>query len=72
MGCKGYYDEWSCVKALGQKAADAAWDTHWKSWVTESDITQIASYGLNTIRIPVGFGSRRTLSRRMSITQEEV
>ncbi|KAI0415601.1 glycoside hydrolase family 5 protein [Xylaria grammica] len=61
MGCKGYYDEWSCVEALGQEAADAAWDKHWKSWVTESDITQIASYGLNTIRIPVGFWIKEDL-----------
>ncbi|KAJ8122654.1 hypothetical protein ONZ43_g1202 [Nemania bipapillata] len=61
MGCKGYYDEWSCVEALGQEAADAAFDTHWKSWITEDDITQIASYGLNTIRIPVGFWIKEDL-----------
>ncbi|KAF2973564.1 hypothetical protein GQX73_g69 [Xylaria multiplex] len=61
MGCKGYYDEWSCVKALGQEAANAAWDTHWKSWVTQSDITKIASYGLNTIRIPIGFWIKEDL-----------
>lgn len=61
MGCKGYYDEWSCVQALGQEAADAAFDTHWKSWVTQDDITEIASYGLNTIRIPVGFWIKEDL-----------
>ncbi|KAI1298787.1 glycoside hydrolase family 5 protein [Xylaria venustula] len=61
MGCKGYYDEWSCVEALGQDVADAAWATHWKSWITESDITQIASYGLNTIRVPVGFWIKEDL-----------
>ncbi|KAJ8127694.1 hypothetical protein O1611_g5942 [Lasiodiplodia mahajangana] len=61
MGCKGYYDEWSCVEALGQEAADAAFDTHWKSWITKDDITEIASYGLNTIRIPVGFWIKEDL-----------
>lgn len=61
MGCKGFYSEWTCVEHLGQEAADAAWDTHWKSWITESDITQIASYGLNTIRIPVGFWIKEDL-----------
>ncbi|KAI0099259.1 glycoside hydrolase family 5 protein [Nemania sp. FL0031] len=61
MGCKGYYDEWSCVEALGQEAADAAWDTHWKSWITEDDIMEMVSYGLNTIRIPVGFWIKEDL-----------
>lgn len=27
---------------------------HWKTWVTESDIAQIATVGVNTIRLPVG------------------
>ncbi|KAJ3559849.1 hypothetical protein NPX13_g9479 [Xylaria arbuscula] len=61
MGCKGFYSEWDCVEHLGQEAADSAWDTHWKSWITEDDITQIASYGLNTIRIPVGFWIKEDL-----------
>ncbi|KAI0856991.1 glycoside hydrolase family 5 protein [Xylaria cubensis] len=63
MGCKGFYDEWSCVKSLGQKAADAAFERHWKSWITEDDIVQIGSYGLNTVRIPVGFWIKEDLVR---------
>ncbi|KAI0200845.1 glycoside hydrolase family 5 protein [Astrocystis sublimbata] len=61
IGCKGFYDEWSCVKHLGQSAADAAFENHWKSWIIKDDITQIAGYGLNTIRIPVGFWIKEDL-----------
>jgi glucan endo-1,6-beta-glucosidase len=61
MGCGNANDEWQCVQALGQEAADAAFAKHWDSWVTEDDISQIASLGLNTIRIPVGFWIKEDL-----------
>jgi aryl-phospho-beta-D-glucosidase BglC (GH1 family) len=55
MGCGNTQDEWSCVEQLGQSAADAAFKTHWDTWITQDDINKIVSLGLNTIRIPVGF-----------------
>lgn len=55
MGCNETYDEWSCVAKLGQTAADAAFATHWDSWTTKEDIELMVSYGLNTIRVPIGF-----------------
>ncbi|KAI0439424.1 glycoside hydrolase superfamily [Xylaria telfairii] len=55
MGCGGSNDEWSCVQLLGQDAADAAFRTHWQTWITPDDLKEIQSYGLNTVRIPVGF-----------------
>ncbi|KAI1343151.1 glycoside hydrolase family 5 protein [Xylariaceae sp. FL0016] len=55
MGCGDAADEWSCVQSLGQDAADAAFKTHWGSWITDEDLEKIQSYGLNTVRIPVGF-----------------
>ncbi|KAI1636331.1 glycoside hydrolase family 5 protein [Biscogniauxia mediterranea] len=61
MGCKGFYDEWSCVEALGQQAADAAFDKHWNTWITQDDISEMARYGLNTIRVPVGFWIKEDL-----------
>ncbi|KAM0517652.1 hypothetical protein ACHAPE_004624 [Trichoderma viride] len=61
MGCGGLNDEWSCVQSLGQDAADAAFQKHWGSWITQDDITQIKSLGLNTVRIPVGFWIREDL-----------
>lgn len=61
MGCGGTNDEWSCVKAIGQSAADAAFARHWNTWTTQDDIKQIVSLGLNTIRIPVGFWIKEDL-----------
>ncbi|KAI0019180.1 glycoside hydrolase superfamily [Xylariomycetidae sp. FL0641] len=55
MGCGSANDEWSCVQALGQDAADEAFKSHWSTWITGDDLQQIKSYGLNTVRIPVGF-----------------
>lgn len=61
MGCGGQNDEWKCVEALGQDAADEAFRGHWDTWTTQDDINQIASLGLNTIRIPVGFWIKEDL-----------
>ncbi|KAI4870992.1 glycoside hydrolase family 5 protein [Hypoxylon rubiginosum] len=61
MGCGSANDEWQCVNALGQDAADAAFKKHWDSWTTKDDISQIKSLGLNTVRIPVGFWLKEDL-----------
>ncbi|XXG96016.1 hypothetical protein Hte_002293 [Hypoxylon texense] len=61
MGCGSANDEWQCVKALGQDAADAAFKKHWDSWTTKDDISQIKSLGLNTVRVPVGFWLKEDL-----------
>lgn len=61
MGCGGTNDEWACVKSLGQEDADAAFAKHWQDWINQDDISQIASYGLNTVRIPVGFWIKEDL-----------
>jgi aryl-phospho-beta-D-glucosidase BglC (GH1 family) len=55
MGCAGQASEFDCVSHLGQTAANAAFANHWGSWITKDDISQMRSYGLNTIRIPVGY-----------------
>ncbi|MCJ1373579.1 hypothetical protein MMC20_004807 [Loxospora ochrophaea] len=34
-------------------AADAL-QTHWSTWFTEADVTQLASTGINALRIPIG------------------
>ncbi|KAI1185220.1 glycoside hydrolase family 5 protein [Nemania serpens] len=61
MGCGDSADEWSCVQRLGQDAADAAFRTHWQTWITAEDLQEIKSYGLNTVRIPVGFWIKEDL-----------
>jgi aryl-phospho-beta-D-glucosidase BglC (GH1 family) len=55
IGCGSYQSEFDCVAGLGQTKANSAFQSHWASWITKSDITQMQSYGLNAIRIPVGY-----------------
>ena len=55
MGCGSYNSEFDCVSALGQSQANAVFQNHWNTWITQGDISQMQSYGLNTIRIPVGY-----------------
>ncbi|KAL2866207.1 glycoside hydrolase family 5 protein [Aspergillus lucknowensis] len=61
MGCAGQNSEFDCVLALGQDAADAAFAEHWGSWITQDDISLMREYGLNTIRIPVGYWMKEDL-----------
>ncbi|KAI9839553.1 MAG: hypothetical protein M1819_002179 [Sarea resinae] len=61
MGCSNSKSEFDCVMALGQDAADAAFQKHWSTWITEDDIQQIANLGLNTLRIPIGYWMKEDL-----------
>lgn len=57
----GYYanysstgtDEWTFCENLGDGCGDVL-AAHWNSWVSEADITSLASLGNNLLRIPVG------------------
>ena len=54
-GCKST-SEFDCVSSLGdQNKADNDFQGHWSTWVTAADFTDMVSYGLNTVRIPVGY-----------------
>ncbi|PVH74601.1 glycoside hydrolase family 5 protein [Cadophora sp. DSE1049] len=64
MGCGSYSSEFDCVKGLGQKKANAAFQAHWDHWVTEEDVELMVSWGLNTIRIPVGWWIKEDLVNR--------
>jgi len=61
MGCGDLNDEWECVEQLGQKVADAVFEKHWDTWITQEDIANISSLGLNVVRIPVGFWLKEDL-----------
>lgn len=61
MGCGGQKSEFDCVLSLGQDKANSAFASHWSSWITQDDITEMVSYGLNTIRVPVGYWMREDL-----------
>ncbi|KAK5083854.1 hypothetical protein LTR05_006360 [Lithohypha guttulata] len=48
--------EFDCVSSLQDQAkADKDFQGHWESWLTADDFKKMASYGLNTVRIPVGY-----------------
>ncbi|KAG6554347.1 hypothetical protein Mapa_004263 [Marchantia paleacea] len=66
MGCGDYASEFDCVRALGQAAANAAFQKHWATWINQTDIAQIKSVGLNTIRIPLGYWIKEDLVYRDS------
>ncbi|KAL8853006.1 MAG: hypothetical protein Q9221_002154 [Calogaya cf. arnoldii] len=61
MGCGGTKSEFDCVSKLGQAQANQAFATHWSTWTTKDDIAKMQSYGINTIRIPVGYWMREDL-----------
>lgn len=58
MGCSsqsGQRTEWSCVEQLGQDQANEVFQSHYATFINGDDINEIKSYGLNTVRIPLGF-----------------
>ena len=55
IGCSAQNDEFDCVTHLGQSQANTNFANHWSDWITQGDINQMVSYGLNTIRVPVGY-----------------
>lgn len=61
MGCGPYNSEFDCVSALGQGTANQRFQNHWNTWITQGDIAQMQSYGINTIRIPVGYWMMESL-----------
>lgn len=61
MGCKGQRSEFDCVSALGQSKADDVFNAHYAQWITPAMIQDIYNAGLNTIRIPIGYWSLRSI-----------
>lgn len=55
MGCEGANSEFDCVMKLGQDNANTAFKKHWETYITEDDLDTMKGYGLNTIRVPVGY-----------------
>lgn len=47
-------DSRSFCRALGPKEANRQLKQHWKTWVTEDIIANLAAIGTDTLRIPVG------------------
>ncbi|PVI00523.1 glycoside hydrolase family 5 protein [Periconia macrospinosa] len=55
MGCGGTNSEFDCMRKLGKEQGNAAFQKHWDSWITEEDMDKMKEFGLNTIRVPVGY-----------------
>ncbi|KAK6583422.1 hypothetical protein PZA11_004498 [Diplocarpon coronariae] len=51
----GVVDEYTYAATLGKSEASRRLHAHWSSWITEADFSEIASFGLNHVRIPVGY-----------------
>jgi len=48
-------DEYTLCKSLGRDKATGRLRAHWDSFYTEEDFHTIKSYGLNHVRIPIGY-----------------
>ncbi|KAF2796530.1 glycoside hydrolase family 5 protein [Melanomma pulvis-pyrius CBS 109.77] len=55
MGCDGTNSEFDCMARLGQDAGNKAFAGHWDTWITEEDLDRMMDFGINTIRVPVGY-----------------
>ncbi|KAH8691658.1 putative endo-beta-1,6-glucanase [Talaromyces proteolyticus] len=61
MGCGNQASEFDCVMNVGQAAANTSFSNHWDSWIVEEDFINMTTYGLNTVRIPVGYWLREDI-----------
>lgn len=52
-------DEYTFAQSLGPDEAKTRLEKHWSSWITEGDFHDIASKGLNFVRIPIGYWAVR-------------
>jgi len=48
-------DEYTFTEKLGKEEAERQLQKHWSTWITESDLKDIKNYGLNMVRIPIGY-----------------
>ena len=44
-------------ETLGKEEMESRMQRHWSSWITESDFAEMSGYGLNFVRIPIGYWS---------------
>lgn len=48
-------DEYTYGAKYGAVEAASRLKNHWDTWITEDDFSTISSYGLNHVRIPIGY-----------------
>ncbi|CAG8888240.1 unnamed protein product [Penicillium egyptiacum] len=54
-------DEWSLCATLGADQCRSVLSQHWSTFITADDLNQIASAGMNHVRIPVGYWALKHL-----------
>nr|POF17497.1 glucan 1,3-beta-glucosidase [Quercus suber] len=50
-------DEYTFGQTLGQTEGRNRLEQHWNSWITADDFAEMKSFGLNFVRIPIGYWS---------------
>ena len=50
--------ELACGVKLKQNTVDQKFQDHWANWYKQADFDAMYNYGINTVRIPVGFWSK--------------
>jgi len=48
-------DEFALTRKLGQSQANSVFNNHWSTFITQDDVNLMKQYGLNSVRIPIGF-----------------
>ncbi|CCH45400.1 Glucan 1,3-beta-glucosidase 1 [Wickerhamomyces ciferrii] len=48
-------DEYTFTQQLGKEEAQKQLDEHWATWYTEKDFKDAKNFGLNLIRLPIGY-----------------
>lgn len=48
-------DEFALTQKLGQDEANRVFKQHWQTFITQDDVNLMAQYGINAVRIPIGF-----------------
>lgn len=61
MGCSGYESEFDCVMKTGRDRSNTAFQNHYRDYINENDLNEMMGYGLNTIRVPLGYWLKEDL-----------
>ncbi|ODQ64453.1 exo-1,3-beta glucanase [Nadsonia fulvescens var. elongata DSM 6958] len=64
-------DEYHYTQALGKEEALARLQTHWQTFYTEQDFIDMAAYGLNHVRIPIGYWAFQLLDNDPYVQGQE-
>ncbi|ODQ79329.1 glycoside hydrolase family 5 protein [Babjeviella inositovora NRRL Y-12698] len=64
-------DEYHYTQTLGKEVALSRLNQHWSSFYTEADFKDIAGFGLNVVRIPIGYWAFQLLDNDPYVQGQE-